>query len=230
MRPRRSARLPARSPTDRRCCDDGHGEVVQGPSARRYETALTCNWHKVRTFSHRVSLLVSAKCPALARQGQRGIASAGKHSERDLLAISRMRRMWLTQSDIGILKNIAAGGSPTTGGPHLIRLELLGLIRETTAGPTLTRKGVAASSLPTVVPEETSVATRRRDAIGRKRALERQFRPSSAGRLGGDRPSLTLSQATLAELPGIIAGAWRVGRRPGRRPGGDARICSPASP
>ena len=84
--------------------------------------------------------------------------------------------MWLTQSDIRILKNIAAGGSPTTGGPHLIRLELLGLIRETTAGPTLTRKGVAAaSSLPTVVPEETSVATRRRDAIGRKRALERQL-------------------------------------------------------
>jgi hypothetical protein len=83
--------------------------------------------------------------------------------------------MRLGTNDIAVLNALVRQQTPEVSSGHRLRLELLGLVRDTANGLRLTPAGEKAASLaPTIEHEKLEEPpTRRVDALGRKRMLER---------------------------------------------------------
>ena len=83
--------------------------------------------------------------------------------------------MRLGTHDIDVLAALARQQTPEVSSGHRLRLELLGLVRDTAQGLRLTPLGVkAATQAPTIEHEKLEEPPARRvDALGRKRMLER---------------------------------------------------------
>lgn len=83
--------------------------------------------------------------------------------------------MRLGTNDIAILNALFRQQTPKVSSAHRLRLELLGLVRDTTEGLRLTPAGQkAATCTPTIEHEKLDAPPPRRvDALGRKRMLER---------------------------------------------------------
>lgn len=82
--------------------------------------------------------------------------------------------MRLGTNDIAVLNALVRQETPEVSSAHRLRLEMLGLVRDTAGGLRLTPAGQqAATRAPTVEHEKIEEAPRRVDALGRKRMLER---------------------------------------------------------
>ncbi len=83
--------------------------------------------------------------------------------------------MRLGTHDIDVLNALVRQQTPTVSSGHRLRLELLGLVRDTADGLRLTPAGErAATQAPTIEHEKLEEPPARRvDALGRKRMLER---------------------------------------------------------
>jgi Mn-dependent DtxR family transcriptional regulator len=83
--------------------------------------------------------------------------------------------MRLGTSDIAVLNALLHQQIPEVSSAHRLRLEMLGLVRDTAEGLRLTPAGEkAASGAPTIEHEKLEEPPPRRvDALGRKRMLER---------------------------------------------------------
>jgi hypothetical protein len=82
--------------------------------------------------------------------------------------------MRLGTNDLAVLNALVRHETPEVSSAHRLRLEMLGLVRDTAAGLRLTPAGEkAAACAPTVEHEKIEEAPRRVDALGRKRMLER---------------------------------------------------------
>jgi hypothetical protein len=82
--------------------------------------------------------------------------------------------MRLSAYEIGILRALSRGEVPELAPAHRVRLELLGVTRETPAGLELTPLGARSIHLePTIVHETFEPVERRVDARGRKLASDR---------------------------------------------------------
>ena len=83
--------------------------------------------------------------------------------------------MRLGTSDIAVLNALVRQQTPEVSSAHRLRLEMLGLVRDTAEGLRLTPAGEkAATFAPTIEHEKLEEAPPRRvDALGRKRMLER---------------------------------------------------------
>ena len=83
--------------------------------------------------------------------------------------------MRLGNNDIAVLNALLRQQTPAVNSGHRLRLEMLGLVRDTAEGLRLTPAGEkAAASAPTIEHEKLEQPPARRvDSLGRKRMLER---------------------------------------------------------
>jgi hypothetical protein len=83
--------------------------------------------------------------------------------------------MRLGTNDIAVLNALVRKQTPEVSSAHRLRLEMLGLVRDTAEGLRLTPAGEkAAAYAPTIEHEKIEEPPPRRvDALGRKRMLER---------------------------------------------------------
>jgi hypothetical protein len=89
--------------------------------------------------------------------------------------------MRLSSYEIDILRALARGEDLTLSSTHRVRLELLGLIKETTSGVLLTTLGERSQHLrPSITHETIEPAERRLDVLGRRHKSDR----TAAGGVG----------------------------------------------
>jgi hypothetical protein len=82
--------------------------------------------------------------------------------------------MRLSSFEIDVLRTLSRGEIPSISPAHRVRLELLGLTRETPAGLMLTPLGERSTRLaPTIEHETYEPPERRVDVRGRKLAADR---------------------------------------------------------
>jgi hypothetical protein len=82
--------------------------------------------------------------------------------------------MRLSSFEIDVLRALSRGESPSVSPAHRVRLELLGLTRETPTGLVLTPLGARSVSLQPTIEHETFAPPQRRvDVRGRRLAAGR---------------------------------------------------------